>query len=147
MLETNVTPATVAIALGQAAPIPPADEQWQMWINDALMLIQDRTTALGVDENSIGQAKLDYVIRESVVAHIRRPDDATQVTVSVDDGTTSKTYRSGTGRVTVIDDWWNMLGLSPRKGKAFELDTIPSSAGVYGVDYWWSSPTTQVPIP
>lgn len=26
-------------------------------------------------------------------------------------------------------------------GRAFEVDTMPSDAGVYGVDYWWSSPT------
>lgn len=26
-------------------------------------------------------------------------------------------------------------------GRAFEVDTMPADAGVYGVDYWWSSPT------
>jgi hypothetical protein len=28
-------------------------------------------------------------------------------------------------------------------GRAFEIDTMPSDAGVYGVDYWWSSPTDR----
>lgn len=28
-------------------------------------------------------------------------------------------------------------------GRAFEVDTMPSDAGVYGVDYWWSSPTDR----
>lgn len=27
-----------------------------------------------------------------------------------------------------------------RVGGAFEVDTMPASAGVYGVDYWWSGP-------
>ena len=25
-------------------------------------------------------------------------------------------------------------------GDAFQVDTLPSTAGVYGVDYWWSGP-------
>jgi hypothetical protein len=25
-------------------------------------------------------------------------------------------------------------------GKAFEVDTMPADAGVYGVDYWWTGP-------
>jgi hypothetical protein len=28
-------------------------------------------------------------------------------------------------------------------GRAFEVDTMPSDAGVCGVDYWWSSPTDR----
>lgn len=28
-------------------------------------------------------------------------------------------------------------------GRAFEVDTMPADAGVYGVDYWWSSPTDR----
>jgi hypothetical protein len=27
-----------------------------------------------------------------------------------------------------------------RVGGAFEIDTTPTTAGVYGVDYWWSGP-------
>ena len=61
---------------------------------------------------------------------MKRPDNATQVTVSVDDASTSRTYRSGAGRVTILDDWWTMLGLNPRRGRAFEVDTMPAGAGV-----------------
>ncbi len=32
---------------------------------------------------------------------------------------------------------------SDNAGNAFEIDTLPSSAGVYGVDYWWSGPDTK----
>jgi hypothetical protein len=151
MLITNVSSATVAVALGVPAPTVGStqDEQWEMWITDALMLIQDRASALSVADAAVGQAKLDYVIREAVVAQVKRPDDATQVTVSVDDGSTSKSWRSGKGRVSILDEWWVMLGLSSKAGKAFEVDTLPAGAGSgrYGEDYYWSSPTETSPIP
>lgn len=140
-----VTPATIAVALGVAAPTSGSttEAQWEMWIDDALMLIEAR---LG-DPAELDQAKLDYVVREAVVAMAKRPDDAVQVSVSIDDGSTSKTYRSGSGRVTILDEWWELLAPSTNlAGKAFEVDTMPASAGVYGVDYWWSGPDTWEPL-
>jgi hypothetical protein len=47
------------------------------------------------------------------------------VTVSVDDGSSSKTYRSGKGRVSILDEWWVLLGLTDPSG-AFALDTVPN---------------------
>lgn len=128
MLTTKVTSDKIAVALGVDSPADGSvtQQQWQMWIKDALLLIQTRATAMG--DPAVDQAKLDYVIREAVVAHARRPDDATQVTVSVDDGSTSKTYRTGAGRVAILDEWWRMLGLAPRKSAAFETDTMPADA-------------------
>src|SRR6185312_12283861 len=91
-----VTPETIAVALGRTTPESGslAYEQWLMWIDDALMLINARKTELAVTTD-LDANTLDYVVREAVAAHVRRPDDATQVTVSVDDGSMSKTYRSG----------------------------------------------------
>lgn len=125
----SVTPAMLAVALGQAAPVPGSvtDQQWQMWIEDAEMLIDTRATALSVDPASIDQAKFDYVVREATVAHIRRPDDATQVTTSVDDASSSRTYKSGRGRVVILDEWWLLLGLTDPKG-AFSIDMAPGVA-------------------
>ena len=125
-LTTTITPADVAVALGRKAPEAgsPTEGQWAMWIGDALMLIQSRVDELEHDETTVGQVPLDYVVREAVVAQVRRPDDATQVTVSVDDGSTSKTYRSAKGRVEVIDEWWTLLGLAPDGGQAFGVDTV-----------------------
>ena len=122
-----VTSAMIATALGQAAPVADSvtDKQWKMWIADAEMLIESRRTQLSVDP--IGNAKLDYVVREAVVAHVKKPDDATQVTVSVDDGSTSRSYRSGKGRVTIIDEWWTLLGLTEPEG-AFSLDMVGTSS-------------------
>lgn len=122
-----VTPSNIAVALGQAAPESDSVQyqQWELWISDAEMLIDVRRQQLNVDE--IDEAKLDYVVREAVVAHVKKPDDATQVTVSVDDGQTSKSYRSGKGRVTILDEWWTLLGLIDDDG-AFAIDMIGASS-------------------
>lgn len=124
-----VTPETIAVALGVTAPDPgsPEYDQWAMWISDAQMLIDARKTALGITD-PIDPAKLDYVVREAVVAQVKRPDDATQVTVSIDDGSTSRTYRSSKGRVEILDEWWVLLGLAPTGG-AFAIDTAPALCG------------------
>lgn len=128
-LNTTITPAHIAVALGESAPSSGSttEAQWDMWITDALMLVQTRVDSFDPVPD-VDQARLDYVIRESVVAHVRRPDNATQVTVAVDDGSTSKTYRSGAGRVSIIDDWWTLLGLAPTSGGAYSVDTV--SCGV-----------------
>ncbi|WP_433584554.1 hypothetical protein [Microbacterium hydrocarbonoxydans] len=122
----TVTPATIAVALGVAAPEPDSAtwNQWALWIGDALLLITARAEELGIDVATIDEAKIDYVVREAVVTQVKRPDDATQVSITVDDGTTSKSYRSGKGRVSILDEWWLMLGLTDPSG-AFSIDTVP----------------------
>ncbi len=118
-----VTASMIATALGRSAgPTVTEYEQWEMWIDDALMLIDARKTALGVIP-ALDAAKVDYVVREAVVAQVRRPDDATQVTVSVNDASTSKTYRSSRGRVEIIDEWWVLLDLTSVNSGAFSVDT------------------------
>lgn len=118
-----VTPAMLAVALGQAAPEPGSvtEQQWQMWIDDAAMLIDSRQSQLELPPPD--QAKTDYVVRESVVAHIKRPDDATQVTISIDDGSSSRSYQSGKGRIVILDEWWVLLGLVETSG-AFSIDSV-----------------------
>lgn len=121
-----MTPDEIAVALGRAAPATGSSEydQWMMWIDDARLLIESR---LG-DPDLLDQAKLAYVIREAVVAQVRRPDDATQVAVSVDDGSVSRTYRSSSGRVEIRDEWWSLLDPDGgESGKAFGIDTAGSS--------------------
>jgi hypothetical protein len=120
----SVTPSMLAVALGIAAPEFGSikEQQWNMWVQDAYMLIEARQIALG-HTDPIDEAKLDYVVRQAVVSHIKKPDDATQVTVSVDDASTSKSYQSGKGRVTILDEWWLLLGLV-ENGGAFSVDMI-----------------------
>lgn len=137
-----VTPAMLAVALGQAAPEPGSitEQQWMLWVEDAYMLIDLRRDQLGVTA-PIDEAKLDYVVREAVVSHIKKPDDATQVTVSVDDASSSRTYRSGKGRVTILDEWWLLLGLVESSG-AFSIDMVgfanphlPWCSSMFGAAY------------
>lgn len=120
-----VTPGNIAVALGRTAPVSGSSEeqQWEMWIGDALMLIEAR---LG-DPTLLDQAKLDYVVREAVVAHVRKPDDATEVRISVDDATSARSYRTGKGRVSILDEWWDLLAPAKASG-AFSIDT----AGGFG---------------
>jgi hypothetical protein len=128
-----VTPASIAVALGVAAPEPDSitDKQWRLWITDANLLIEARCDRLGVDFGSIGEMKLDYVVREAVIAHVKKPDDATQVTVSVDDSSTSRSYQSGKGRVAILDEWWALLGLVENDDGAFGIDMIPSVSEIH----------------
>lgn len=123
-----VTPATIAVALGVAAPESGSiqQQQWGLWIDDATMLIELRAEQVGVDFDSIDEVKVDYVVREAVVAQVKKPDDATQVTIQVDDAMSTRSYRSGRGRVTILDDWWNILGLTDPSG-AFAIDMVPTS--------------------
>jgi hypothetical protein len=122
----SVTPDMIAVALGQTAPVPGSvqEQQWEMWIADAVMLIEARRALLGLEEPD--EARIDYVVREAVVSHIKKPDDATQVTISVDDGSSSRSYQSGKGRVTILDEWWTLLGLVPSSG-AFSVDMLGTS--------------------
>ena len=120
-----VTPATIATALGVAAPDSGSTTfaQWAMWIDDAEMLIETRRVQLDVD-GPLDEAKVDYVVRQAVVAHAQRPDDATQVEIRIDDASTSRTYRSSKGRIDILDEWWDLLGLTPTGGGAFDIDTV-----------------------
>lgn len=118
----SVTPADIAVALGRTAPALGSTEhdQWAMWIADALMLIAAR---LG-DPAALDQDRLDYVVREAVVAQVRRPDDSTSVDISVDDGRVSRRYSSGSGRVWIRDEWWALLDPDGAgEGAAFAVDT------------------------
>lgn len=118
----SVTPEMIAVALGVAAPESGSAkfEQWSMWITDAEMLIETRRVEVAPDL-TIDEAKLDYVVREAVVAQVRKPDDSTMVDVSVDDGRVSRQYASSTGRVTIHDEWWTLLGLAPKSSGAFSI--------------------------
>src|SRR5690554_1391259 len=97
-----------------------------MWRDDALLLIEAR---LG-DLSELSQPNLDYVVREAVVAQVRRPDDATSVEVGVDDGRVTKRYSSSRGRVFIRDEWWALLSPA-EKGAAFAVDLAPGPGTVH----------------
>lgn len=122
-----VTPENIAVALGRTVPDDESPEylQWEMWISDALMLIQARITSLALEDitdlDDLDETQLDYVVREAVVAQVRRPDDATTVDVRVDDGAVARTYRSSAGRVTIRSEWWDLLFPSDSTSGAFSI--------------------------
>lgn len=122
-----ITPVEIAAALGRPTPTPDSIEwrQWSVWIDDALMLIGTR---LG-DVTELDQVKLDYVVREAVSAQVRRPDDSTQVDVAIDDGRVSKRFSSGSGRVRILDEWWDLLDPDGTAG-ASEAYAVDTYAGV-----------------
>ena len=113
----GITPADIAVELGRPTPDTTTTAQWQSWIDEALYLIEKRTP-VGM---TLNQADLNYVVKHAVAEHIRHPDDATQVDVSVDDGSVSRRYQSGNGRVTIRDEWWDMLGLLSTDAGAFSV--------------------------
>jgi hypothetical protein len=119
----TVTTDDIQVALGRTSITQIEEIQWAMWIADARLLIEAR---LG-DLDDLDQARLDYVTREAVVAHVRHPEDATQVSETVGDASTSKTYRSGKGRVVILEEWWALLAPTPTSG-AFVVDTVGTSS-------------------
>lgn len=94
--------------------------QAELWLTDALGLITARATREGTTIDALDQASLDMVMREAVAARIKKPDDATQVSVSVDDGQMSRTYKSATGQIQIRDEWWELLFPSSA-GEAFSV--------------------------
>lgn len=117
----TVTPASVAVIAGVAAPSDAVVDRWQYWIDAALLLIRSR---LG-DTSLLDQDVLDYVVGEAVAAMVKRPEDYTQVDVQIDDGRVSKRYESSKGRVVILDEWWNLLAPTSRRGRAFSIDSLP----------------------
>lgn len=121
-----VGPQDIAVELGRTVPDPGSVEysQWEQWIADALFLIRKRPKLVFAD---LDGETVDYVVRQAVAAHVKRPDDATQVTIAVDDANSSRTYRTSKGRVEILDEWWAMLSPTDNtSGRAFSIS--PSGA-------------------
>lgn len=115
-----VTPSDIAVELGRTAPDTSVPEyaQWELWIADALFQIAKRP---GLVFDDLDAETVDYVVRKAVVRHVRRPDDATTVTTSVDDASTSRVYRSSKGDVEILDEWWAMLTPADTRTRAFSI--------------------------
>jgi len=122
-----VITADIAVELGRPTPDDGSIEalQWAKWIADAQFLIRSR---LG-DLDALDQTALDYVVTLAVAAHVRRPDDSTQVDVAVDDARVSRRYASGKGRVVILDEWWDLLSPAGSNAGAFAIDTVPAGVG------------------
>lgn len=118
----SLTYEDIAVAAGRPSPIYGSIEQqqWDMWIGDALRLVHNRMDRLGLDFGTLNADDVDYVVRESVKSVVLRPDAATQVDVAVEDGRVSRRYQSSTGRVEILPEWWLLLGVTESSG-AFSI--------------------------
>lgn len=114
----TVVVGDIETALGRTLTgLEPA--QADQWIADALMLVDARLGDVGV----LDQARLDFVVREAVVARFRNPDGHEYE--AIDD------YRHGfakeTRRVTILDEWWDLL--APGSGSGAQGAFVVSLGG------------------
>lgn len=137
-----VKPEDITTALGRPTPATAAQvNQWNFWIDAAYRAIQRRAERLGVDYAGLNEQDRDYVVTVAVAAQVRRPDDATTVEVQIDDANTRRTYSSSTGRISIADDLWEMLGLEdPSESGSFSISPsyTPDLCGERGLAYPWS---------
>jgi hypothetical protein len=100
-----ITPEDIKVELGRSTSTQAEEEQWQRWIDEARYLIGKRLGDIAL----LNEADVDYVVLHAVADHAKAPDNATQVDVAVDDARVSRRYSSGSGRVTILDEWWYLL--------------------------------------
>ena len=107
-----VTPSDIAVELGRSTPLDDATEaQWQRWISKALALVGRAAIQREVVVGTLDPSTVDYVVTESVVAHVRawRPDAASRYSVQVDDGQVDRTYFKDAGSLSIGDDLLALL--------------------------------------
>lgn len=104
-----VTPEDIADRLGQPRPNSGSPQflQWQGFIDDAYRLISRYQTANDLDAPDPDD--LDYVVREAVAALALRPDGASSVDLSIDDGRVSRMYKQDGSAHLDLSSWWSVL--------------------------------------
>lgn len=128
-----MTVSVDAVAVELARPTPSGQQaaQWQSWIDRAYRLVQ---THLGDTKYAaLDLTLLDDVVLTAVAEHVRawRDTTATQYTVSVDDGSTTRRYEASAGPLSIPDYLWPVLDPTVTDGGAFsvtpgfEPDTAP----------------------
>lgn len=117
-----VTPADVAVELGRPTPLDATTEaQWQSWIDRAGRRIVRRAVKLEVDPDSLDPETVDEVVLLAVVAHARNPEGVESYDLSIDDAREMRRFRSGSGEITITDEWWGWL--FPSAAEAFSTRT------------------------
>ena len=108
MITTTVTSDQVADRLGLPRPESdsPQARQWQIWIDQAVRRISSYQMLHNLTDPN--PDTVDDVVLEAVATMADHPSRSTQVTVAVDDASTSRSYKAGTGTVS-LDDWWGEL--------------------------------------
>lgn len=98
-----------------------------------------------VEPEFLGQAAVRAILRTAILRWNDSGSGAiTQQTVGPYSQTIDTTnIRRGLLWPSEIDQLRNLCS-DGRSGKAYEVDTMPAGAGVRGVDYVWSTPTSRV---
>ena len=109
----------VQTSVGRALTIA-EQSQVGLWADQALLIIEHR---LG-DPGELDQRVLVMVVVEAVARRIKRPDDATQVSITVDGDTAQRSYQSSSGTITILPDEWALLAASTDGGGAVGAFTI-----------------------
>ncbi len=116
-----VTWHDVQITLGRTLTTP-QQQQAEAWIVQARIIIATAAALRATTIDALDQGTLDMVVTEAVASRLKRPDDATQVSVSVDDAQVSRRYESSTGQIEITGAWWDLLFPST-SGRAFTIGT------------------------
>lgn len=91
--------------------------QITMWIADATLLINR-----GIGDAAPDEETVDYVVRQAVKAVAQGPAaGVTSESVQVDDGMLTQRFERGARRITILPEWWSMLGVA-NGGKAFSVE-------------------------
>lgn len=117
---------------------PEQKTQAEAWIPQARILINNRAVLEGTTIDLLDQPSVDMIVTEAVADRFRKPDDATQVTVQVDDSQVSRRYETSTGQVRIRDEWWDLLfpknaGAAASVPLAYTPD-MPSTLPLYDLD-------------
>lgn len=129
MLDVTTTPAMIAVDIGRDPLALSGLEtaQFQRWIDDAALLISHRIGDLMPAPND-----LDYVIRQAVVAVAQGPTPGvSSESVQIDDGQYTTRFERTPRRVTILPEWWAILGITDGKGRAFTIDMTPSDMTIH----------------
>src|SRR5699024_1645121 len=121
----TTTPEDIAVDLGRDYSTMDTIEraQLQRWISDATFLINQRVT----DDMIVDADALDYVIRQAVIAMVNAPKSGVESeSVQIDDGMVTTRYKGAVRRVTILPEWWAMLGITEGRGNAFTVSMVPN---------------------
>lgn len=98
-----------------------------LWEQDIEADIEARARLYGLTLASLDPAQVERFKREAILWRLNHPDDAVQVTTSVDDTSMSRRYASSTGQLEYLPLWWSWLGLDgPLPGSMSSFTIAPS---------------------